>query len=86
MEAVCKIFIMTTQRVHLLQSAIESDGEQQGTQIDSSKGVSYGRNVIFTETEQHGMLDGKDYRSLDILFTFEALFIDRSKRCKRHHL
>lgn len=59
-------------------SAIEQNFRAPGLHVDFSKyGDSTQLNGLFTKDGLRGMLEGKDYRSVDMVFPFVAAFIYR---------
>lgn len=67
-----------------LLRAIQIDSSTTSMKIDfSTKETSSTLNGIFLETGVRGMLEGKDYKTLDYVFPFVAAFVDRITGCQR---
>lgn len=66
-----------------LLGSIKRDEEFLGTCIDFPEGKVTNRlDGIYTITGLRGMLEGKDYRSLETVFPFVAASINRSTKCE----
>ena len=58
--------------------AIQEDSGMSSLKVDfSSKNASITLNGLFLENGIRGMLEGKDYKTVDFVFPFIAAFIDR---------
>ena len=68
-----------------LLRAVQMDSSTTSMKVDfSTKETSSRLNGIFLETGVRGMLEGKDYRTLDYVFPFVAAFVDRITGCKKN--
>lgn len=65
--------------INRMLSHIQRFSPMHGIRIDFSKGGSCGheKGVYGAEGNLIGMLEGKDYRNLDIIFPFVGVFVDR---------
>ena len=65
--------------INKMLSHLQMFSPLQGTRIDFSKGGSSGneKGVYGSDGNLIGMLEGKDYRNLDVVFPFVGMFVDR---------